>query len=88
MLRNVNSSGKTPPPDNSLSLARVIALRGEAHAEIRNHAAKIVSISSAVSDVDAALQLSISERSIDESQSLVTAARRLSTRLDGSAVAE
>ncbi len=78
--------GTTPTLDNSLSLARIIALRGEAHAEIRHHADEIVSLSSAISDVDAAIQLTIAERSVDESQALVDAARRLATLLDGSAV--
>ena len=71
--------------DNAFSLKSISQLRSEAHSTIRHHAAEIVSISSAISDVDAALRLTIAERSIDESQHLVDAARRLSTLLDGSA---
>ena len=78
--------GTTPTPDNALSLDRISRLRSEAHAAIRHHAAEIISISSAITDIDAALMLSIAERSIDESQALVDAARRLSALLYGSAV--
>ena len=73
---------------NALSLESISRLRSEAHATIRHHAAEIVSLSSAIGDVDAALRLTISERSVNESQSLNSAARRLSTLLDGSAVAQ
>ena len=68
------------------SLESISLLRSEAHATIRHHAAEIVSLSSSISDVDTALRLTIAERSVDESQAIVTAARRLSTLLDGSAV--
>ena len=68
------------------SLDAISKLKGEAHATIRHHAAEIVSLSSAIGDVDAALRLTIAERSIDESQALVDAARRLSKLLEGSAV--
>ena len=67
---------------NHLSLESISSLRFEAHATIRHHAAEIVSISSAISDVDAALRLAIAERSIDESQHLVDAARRLASLLE------
>lgn len=77
--------GTTPPPDNALSLDRISQLRSEAHATIRYHAAEIVSLSSAISDVDAALRLTIAERSIDESQALVDAARRLAALLESGA---
>jgi hypothetical protein len=83
MLRTTDSTGKMP--DNMLSLESISNLRSEAHAAIRVYAAEIISLSAGVSDVDACLRLTIAERSIDESQSLVTAARRLSTLLDGSA---
>ena len=73
---------------NGFSLDSILRLRSEAHASIRHHAAEIVSLSSAISDVDAALMLTIAERSIDEQQHLVDAARRLASLLDGSAVAE
>ncbi len=39
--------------DNTLSLTKILALRGEAHASIRHHAAEIISLSSALCDVDA-----------------------------------
>ena len=71
---------------NGFSLESTVRIRAEAFAHIRHHAAEIVSLSSAISDVDAALMLSIAERSVDESQHLVDAARRLSTSLEGSAV--
>ena len=67
---------------NTLSLESISNLRSEAHAAIRIHAAEIVSLSSAVSDVDACLRLAIAERSIDEAQALIDAARRLSAMLD------
>ena len=71
---------------NALSLESISRLRSEAHATIRHHAAEIVSLSSAI--VDAALRLTISERSVNESQSLIPATRRLAALLDGSAVAQ
>ena len=85
MLRTTDSTGKRP--DNALSLDRISRLRSEAHATIRHHAAEIVSLSSAITDVDACLRLTIAERSIDESQALIDAERRLSALLYGSAVA-
>ena len=66
---------------NTLSLESISNLRSEAHAAIRIHAAEIVSLSAGISDVDAAIQLTIAERSVDESQALVDAARRLSALL-------
>ena len=66
---------------NTLSLESISNLRSEAHAAIRVYAAEIISISSAITDIDAALMLSIAERSIDESQHLVDAARRLAELL-------
>ena len=73
---------------NTLSLESISRLRSEAHASVRHHAAEILSLTSAIGDVDAALRLTIAERSIDESQALVDAARRLAALLDGSAVGE
>lgn len=67
---------------NTLSLESISRLRSVAHATIRHHAAEIISISSAIVEVDAALQLTIAERSIDEMQSLVTAAQHLACLLD------
>lgn len=69
------------------SLDAISKLRAEAHAAIRHHAAEIVSISSAVADVDACLRLTIAERSIDEAASLVATAGKLAALIDGSAVA-
>ena len=71
---------------NTLSLESISRLRSEAHASVRHHAAEILSLTSAIGDVDAALRLTIAERSIDESQALVDAARRLSALIEGSAV--
>ena len=70
---------------NHLSLESISRLRSEAHATIRHHAAEIISLSSAIGDIDAALVAS-NERNLDEWQSLVSAARRLSSLVDGSAV--
>ena len=74
--------GTTPPPDNALSFTDIARLKSEAHATIRHHAAEIVSLSSAITDVDAALRLAIAERSIDDAHALIDAARRLSAMLD------
>ena len=71
---------------NGFSLEAISKMKGEAHAEIRHHAAEIIALSDAVSDLDAALRLTIAERSIDESQGLVDAARRLSALLGGEGV--
>ena len=68
---------------NHLSLESISRLRSEAHATIRFHAAEIISISSAIGEVDTALQLVIAERSIDEQQALIAAARRLAALLTG-----
>ena len=70
---------------NTLSLESISRLRSEAHATIRHHAAEITSLSSALTDVDVALVMSIAERSVDESQALIAAARRLSMLIGGSA---
>lgn len=73
------------PAGNCLSLTRILAMREEAHAEIRHHAHEIISLSSGITDVDVALTLSLAERNIDEQAALVTAARRLAALLaDGS----
>ena len=67
---------------NRFSLAEVFQLRGKALAAIRLHTAEIDSLASALIEVDVAAALSIDQRSIDEQQSLVTAARRLSAILE------
>ena len=76
-------SSKTP--QNNLSLTRITDLRGEAHATIRRRAAEIISIGAAVELLDAALMLNLADRTIDDQQQLVTAARRLAFLLDGEA---
>ena len=69
-------------PRNSFSLSKIAELRSEAIAAIRRHTAAVDAIAAALSDVDAALQLNIDCRSIDEQQVLVTHARRLASLLD------
>ena len=78
-------TGKTP--QDNLDLAKIMRLVGEGHATIRHHGAEIINLSSAITDIDAAMRLTIAERSIDEQQSLVVAARRLAVLLDGSEAA-
>ena len=67
---------------NGFSRESIVRLRSEAHATIRHHAAQIFSLSTVISDVDAAMRLAIAERSIDESQAPVDAARRLAAMLE------
>ncbi len=73
---------KTTAQDN-LDLAAIMRQQCEAHASIRHHAAGIIALSMAIGDVDAALRISIAERSIDEQQNLLSAARRLALLLSG-----
>ena len=75
--------GTTPTPDNALSLDRISRLRSEAHATIRHHAAAIELLASGLETPAACLRLTIAERSIDESQALVDAARRLTSLVNG-----
>lgn len=72
--------GTTPQSDN-LDLSEIATLRSTAHATIHAFATSIIGLADAVGDVDAALRMSIAERSIDEQQGLVAAARRLSALL-------
>lgn len=78
-------SGKTP--QHFLDLASVMRLADEAHAYIRHHAAEAISLSSAISDLDAALRLTIAERSIDEMQALLTAGWSLAALLESGGAA-
>ena len=68
---------------NTLSLESIVRLRAEAFAHIRHHTAMILSIATGIESLDTALQQSIAERSIDESQSLVTTSCRLASLLNG-----
>ena len=68
---------------NRFSLAEVFQLRGRAFDAIREHTAAIDDLAAELVDVDAALQQSIGERSIDEQQALLTSARRLVALLEG-----
>ena len=78
----------TTAPDNSLSLDRISRLRSEAHATIRHRAAEVISISAALEAPDHATQRSVATGLADDRQALISAARRLSSLLDGSAVRE
>ena len=81
-----DSTGKTP--QDNLDLAKIMRLVGEGHATIRHHGAEIINLSSAITDIDAAMRLTIAERNIDEQATLVAAARRLAALLDGSGAAQ
>ena len=73
---------------NTLSLESIVRIRAESFAAVRHHNAMVLSITTALEQLDAAL-LSATERNIDEHQHLVDAAARLATLLaDGSAVAQ
>ena len=67
---------------NRFSLAEVFQLRGKALAAIRLHAAAVDAIAAALIELDVAAALSIDQRSIDEQQDLIVAARRLSEALE------
>lgn len=73
-------------PGNVLSIARILSLRSEGFATIRQHSAHVAMIATHIEALATALMNHADSRSIDEMQPLVTAARRLSTLLDGSAV--
>ena len=66
---------------NGFSLESTVRLRAEGFAHVRHHNAMVLSIATAIEQLDAAL-LSAAERNIDEQAALVTAARRLSTLLN------
>ena len=68
--------------DSRFSLENIFQLRAEAFAAIRQHAAAIDSLAASLGDLDTAMQRSIDERSIDEQQELLTAARRLAALLE------
>ncbi len=71
---------------NGFSLESVFQLRAKAIAEIRQHTTAIARLAAALADLDAAMTCCIDERSIDEMQNLITAARLLSDAMDGRAV--
>ena len=73
------SSGKTP--QDNLSLSRIINLRGEAHATIRQHAATIISVGAALEALDVALQRAVATGLGDDQQALLTAGRSLAALL-------
>ena len=68
--------------DNRFSMAAVFRLRAEASAAIGKKSVEINELAAASGDVDFAMQLSIAERSIDDQQALLTAARRLAALLE------
>ncbi len=68
---------------NGFSLESTVQLRAEAFAHIRHHNAMVLNIATGIESLDTAIQQSIAERSIDESQALVDAARRLAALLKG-----
>lgn len=70
---------------HSLDLGSITRLRAEAFATVRHNTAMILSLTSAIEALDAAM-LVATERNVDELQSLVTATCRLAELLDGSAV--
>lgn len=68
------------------SLESTVRLRAEAFAHVRHHNSMILNIATGIEQLDAAL-MSATERSIDDQQQLINAARRLVSLLaDGSAV--
>ncbi len=69
--------------DSSLSLETVAKLRGRAFTEIREHTAVIDGIAIAIADMDAALQTALEERTVDDWQALVSAARNLAQLMNG-----
>lgn len=72
---------------NHLSLEEVFLLRAAALTAIRSHSEAANHIAAAIADVDVALQQSIDCRSIDEQQTLLTAARTLAELLEGGVAA-
>ena len=73
--------------DNTLSLTKILALRGEGFATIRRDSAEIALLANHLELLDVALQSNADCRSIDEQQHLVDAARLVAGLLDGSAAA-
>ena len=78
MTNHDNSDNRS---QNNLDLADVMRLRSAAHPEIRRHAVHIVMLASNIEAVDAAPQQVLAVRSVDEQQSLLTAAGSLSALL-------
>lgn len=75
--------GTTPTLNNSFSLEAVTRLRAEAFAYVRHHNAMVLTIATAIETLDSALMTS-TERNVDEMQSLISAAGRLASLIDGS----
>lgn len=65
------------------SLESVFQLRAKAFTQIRRHAAAVDAIATELAALDTALQMSISDRNIDDQHALAATARRLATLLDG-----
>lgn len=61
----------TPTLNNSFSLEAVTRLRAEGFAHVGHHNAMVLSLATGIEALDAALRLTIAERSVDESQALV-----------------
>jgi len=76
-------SGSTK--STTLSLTKILAIRGEAFSAIKYHSATLVLIGDAVEQLDAALVANGSGRGIDQQQAVVTAARSRSALLNGEA---
>ncbi len=68
---------------NGLSLESTVRLRAEAFAHVRHHIVMVLSIAAGIESLDTARQQFIAERSVDEQQALVSAARQLLTLVDG-----
>lgn len=69
-------------PSDSFSIESIVALRGEAFAQLRELTDRIRLIGDSVETVDAALQIAITDKTVDDRQELITAARNLSALLD------
>lgn len=78
-------SAKSQPASRNLEFGSITRLRAEAFAAVRHHTAMILSLTSAIEALDAAMLLA-TDRNVDELQSLVTATCRLAGLLGGSAV--
>ena len=66
--------------NNGLNLAKIIELRSEGFAHVRHHNAMILSIATAIEQLDVGL-LAAQQRNLDEWQSLVSAAGKLAEML-------
>ena len=66
----------------TLSLTKILAIRGEAFAAIKYHSATLVLIGDAIEQLDSALVANASGRGADQQRAVVTAARSLSALLN------